>query len=149
MVELLEDVVGADALRHLRGARPGKKFAASSWTPRLLPVHREINGHWPQHFKDSRGAALSDRIVSVESERHLETGALAWLVVLIVRWIILQNRKWFRIASPNSNTFHVQSFVRFEGMQQLFKFILKHLSNIQNYNIFWKQNLVLVQIKGF
>jgi hypothetical protein len=37
-----------------------------------------------------------------------------WLIVLIVRLIIFKNRKWFWISYSNSNTFHVESFVRFK-----------------------------------
>ena len=52
-----------------------------------------------------------------------------WLIVLIVKIIILENRKWFWISYSNSNTFHVESIVRFKNMQKLFKFIFKHFSN--------------------
>ena len=52
-----------------------------------------------------------------------------WLIVWRVRIIILENRKCFWISYLNSNTFHVEIFVRFKSMQKLFKFIFKHFSN--------------------
>ena len=51
------------------------------------------------------------------------------LIVWIVRIIILENKKCFWVIYSNSNTFHVESFFRFESMQKLFKFIFKKNSN--------------------
>ena len=42
-----------------------------------------------------------------------------WLIVLIVRIIILENRKLFWISYSNSNIFHVESIVRFKNMQKI------------------------------
>ena len=42
-----------------------------------------------------------------------------WLIVSIVRIIILENIKWFWISYSNSNTFHVESIVRFKNMQKI------------------------------
>ena len=41
------------------------------------------------------------------------------LIVCRVRLIILKNRKWFLITYSNSNTFHVESLVRFKNMQKI------------------------------
>ena len=43
-----------------------------------------------------------------------------WLIVWIVTLIILENRKWFLISYLNSNTFHVESSIRFKSMQSIF-----------------------------
>jgi hypothetical protein len=47
-----------------------------------------------------------------------------WLIVWLVRTFTLENKKWFWVTFPNSNTSQVESFVRFQSMQKLFKFLL-------------------------
>ena len=51
-----------------------------------------------------------------------------WLIVCILRLIILEKRKWFLISYSNSNTFHVESFIRFKSMQSIFvnAFLIKN-----------------------
>ena len=42
-----------------------------------------------------------------------------WLIVLIVKIFILENRKRFWIFYLISNTFHVEIFVRFKSMKKI------------------------------
>ena len=50
---------------------------------------------------------------------HFQLKIAKWLIVCIVRINILENRKWFWISYSNSNTFHVESIVRFKNMQKI------------------------------
>ena len=69
-----------------------------------------------------------------------------WLIVWIVRIIIFENRKCFWIIYSNSNTFHVEFFVRFESMQKIGvnAFLIENgtmVNSLNNY--FRKQQMVL------
>ena len=55
------------------------------------------------------------------------------LIVWIVRIIILENKIFFWVIYANSNTFHVETFFRFESMQKLSKFKFKR--NSKSYQI--------------
>ena len=74
---------------------------------------------------------------------------------LIVRIIILENRKWFWISYSNSNTFHVEIFVRFKNMQKILvnAFLIENGKMVNSLNSsnnsFGKQKMFLYYLFKF
>ena len=63
---------------------------------------------------------------------HFKLKMAKWLIVRI----ITLKRKWFWISYSNSNTFHVENFVRFKSMQKILvnAFLIKNGKMVNNLN---------------
>ena len=59
-----------------------------------------------------------------------------WLIVCIVRLIIFKKEKGFILVIQIQNTFHVESFIKFNNMQSIFinAFLTENGSKVNSFN---------------
>ena len=98
------------------------------WYPGHVPF--QIPGHVPFQIQTLFMLKVfpNSKVCNQYLLMHFQLKTAKWLIVWIVRLIILENRKWFLISYLNSNTFHVESFIRFRSMQSIFvnAFLIKN-----------------------